>query len=115
MAMRNNNRDGDDDFTARVLAIDIEECRDLMMACMMSRLQTLGWEEHEARRVADKAIDRLVDAVPKRLERMARICGNAAANGASEKVLHMLAHAEFALGGVEIADDLHKSKIASMN
>jgi hypothetical protein len=105
----------DADCSARVMAINVNECRDLMMACMMARLASLGWSEGEARMVCDKAIDRMVDAMPARMERMARVCGNAAADDAPDVVLKMIASAEFAIGGVEIADDLHKSKIAACN
>jgi hypothetical protein len=104
-----------DDCAARVMAINIEECRDLMLACMMARLAALGWTEREARMAVDKAIKRVIDTVPARLDRMARTCGSAAADNAPDAVLKTLANAEFAIGGVEIADDLHRSKIAACN
>jgi hypothetical protein len=112
VAMRNSS-EGDDECVA--LAINIEQCRDLMIACTMARLESVGWSEGEAQRVCDKAIDMMVDRVPGTLERMAKVCGSAASDGAPARVLNMLASALFAIGGVEIADALNKSRIASMN
>jgi hypothetical protein len=106
-------RDGDDDYLA--LAINIEQCRDLMVSCTMARLESIGWSEDEARHVCDKAIDMMVKRAPSTLERMAQVCGSAASDGAPGRVLNMLASALFAVGGVEIADELNKSRLASMN
>ena len=106
---------GDGDGSVRVLSIDLEECRDLMMACMMTRMQSLGWTEREARSAADAAIAKMTERAPRTMERVAQVCGAAAAGGEKPHVMTMLARAEFALSGFEIADELNKSRIAGMN
>ena len=98
-----------------VLAINMNECRDLMHACMMSRMASLGWTEREAKQACNKAIDKVIAKVPARLERVAEICGRAVQDSAPQEVLTMLARAEFAVGGIEIADEMNKSRLASMN
>lgn len=115
MAKKNSDIDDDDDDDCTVLSVDIEECRDLMLSCAMARLEALGWKQDEARRVCDKAINMMIARVPDKLGRMTEICGSAARSGAPGKVVNMLAKTVFAIGGVEIADDLNKSRIASMN
>jgi hypothetical protein len=113
--MVNRNAQFGDDGSSLVLAVDMEECRDLMLACMMTRMQTLGWSECDARLACDKAIEKCCDSLPKVLARVARICGNAVTAAAPETVVRMLARAEFAVGGIEIADELNTSRIAGMN
>lgn len=115
MVNRNPARSSDDDYDRVVVAVDIEECRDLMFACMVTRMRALGWSQQDASQACDRAIKKATDSLHQRLERVAAICGNAASEGAPERSIKMLARAEFALGGVEIADELNKSRISAMN
>ncbi len=110
-----NLGDSGRDGSVHVLSIDLEACRDLMVACIMARMQSLGWTESEARLAADEAIEKMVQRAPACLERVSLVCGHAASSGADQRVVDNLARAEFALGGVQIADDLNKSRLAGMN
>jgi hypothetical protein len=105
---------GDSDGV-KIVSIDIEECRDLLMTCLMARMQRLGWTEGEAKQACDKACKKAAQVLPKCLERMALVCSNAACDGAGADTLRLLAMSEFAMGGVDIADDMNKSRIAARN
>lgn len=97
------------------IGIDIEQCVSLQHMCVARRLRSLGWTFEEAA----AATSDVVDLCKKKLEDMiSEAAGDIArlhAGGASDEDKATLIQSVFAAYGIDVADTLHRRRIAARN
>jgi len=102
----------------KALAINIGESQSLMAAVVVRRLRDQHkWTPREIETVADKAIT-LIERKAEEESMLASLAKDAAimhSGGASTENIQTMANAAFAIIGVQVADDLHRSRIAESN
>lgn len=102
----------------KALAIDIGKSQSLMAAVVVRRLRdNYKWKHSEIESVADKAIA----SIERRVEDETMLAGLAKdaavmhSGGASNENIQTMADAAFAIIAVQVADDLHRSRVAEFN
>lgn len=96
--------------------VNVTRGEGLLMATMLKRLRdTKKWTAQEAEAAAMKMVRYIKRIIPEVCTEIAQDCSMAYRSGASDEVLVAIADSSFALAGVRIADDLHKSKMAELN
>lgn len=102
----------------KALAIDIGHSQSLMCAIVVRRLRYHHkWTPSLIEACADKAIA-IIDKKTGNEEMLASLAKDAAtmhSTGSSDKCIQTMADAAFAIIAVQVADDLHKSKVAELN
>lgn len=101
----------------KTVAINLSDMQSLVCAVIVRRLRDMKWTPDDIERVADKAIDIINKAVNDEdsLADVAKDAANMTAGGTSDENVQTMVRAAFAIIGVKIADNLHRSRNAEWN
>jgi len=97
------------------IGIDIEKCVSLQHMCAARRLRSLGWTFEQAAAATRDVVELCCKRIDSMISEAADDVARLHAGGASDDDKQTLIQSVFAAHGIDVADTIHRRRIAASN